>query len=143
MAGGAESTCLSDGPEATETAGAELAGRLRAGDLVLVRGEMGTGKTTFIRGAARALGVRGPVASPTFTIGARYDGRVPVSHLDLWRLKALEEEEPGLLDDYLTRDAVAFVEWPEAAEPELPSPTARVEIQHAGGDDRRIVLQWP
>lgn len=141
MAGGAESTCLSDGPEATETAGAELAGRLRAGDLVLVRGEMGTGKTTFIRGAARALGVRGPVASPTFTIGARYEGRVPVSHLDLWRLNATEEE-PGFLEDYLTPDAVAFVEWPEAAEPELPPPTAHVEIHHAGGDDRRIVLRW-
>lgn len=142
MAGAAATTRLSDGPGDTEAAGAELAARLGAGDLVLVRGEMGTGKTTFIRGAARALGVAGPVASPTFTIGARYEGRVPVSHLDLWRLRSAEQEDPGLLDDYLTPDAIAFVEWPEVAEPELPDPSVRVEITHAGGDHRRIALRW-
>ncbi len=76
----------------TERAGAEVAARLAPGDLVLVTGELGAGKTTFVRGACRALGVAGPVVSPTFTIGRRYetaDGR-PVSHLDLYRLADME-----------------------------------------------------
>ena len=75
---------------------------LRPGDVVLVGGELGAGKTTLIRGACRELGVDEPVVSPTFTIGRRYRGRVPVSHLDLYRLEGLGGEDPGLLDDYLT-----------------------------------------
>ena len=90
---------LSEGPEATERLAAELAGRLGPGDVVLVSGELGAGKTTFVRGAARALGVEEPVTSPTFTIGHVYAGRLPVSHLDLYRLGGLEGEAPGLLDD--------------------------------------------
>jgi hypothetical protein len=86
---------------------------------VLVSGELGTGKTTLIRGACRALGVTEPVTSPTFTIGQRYRGRVPVSHLDLYRLEGLDAEEPGLLDDYVTPDAIAFIELPGGAEPEV------------------------
>jgi tRNA threonylcarbamoyladenosine biosynthesis protein TsaE len=126
------------GPAATEAAGAELAERLVPGDVVLVSGELGAGKTTFVRGAARALGVTGPVTSPTFTIGRRYDGRVAVSHLDLYRLEGLEAEDPGLLADYLTPDAIAFVEWPEQAG-EVPLPaTVHISIEHAGGD-RRII----
>ena len=85
--------------------------------MVLVGGELGAGKTTLIRGACRELGVTEQVTSPTFTIGRRYRGRVPVSHLDLYRLDSLADEDPGLLDDYLTPDAVAFVEWPAAIEP--------------------------
>lgn len=126
------------GPAATEAAGAELAQRLAPGDVVLVSGELGAGKTTFVRGAARALGVAGPVTSPTFTIGRRYSGRVLVSHLDLYRLDGLDGEDPGLLADYLTPDAVAFVEWPEQAGPGALPATARVTIEHAGGDRRRI-----
>ena len=128
----------------TERAGAELAGRLAPGDLVMVTGELGAGKTTFVRGACRALGVEGPVVSPTFTIGRRYetaDGRA-VSHLDLYRLADMATEEEGLLDDYLTPDAFAFVEWPAVAVAELPLPVVRVEIRHAGGDKREIDLDW-
>jgi len=124
----------------TERIGSELAERLGPGDVVVVRGELGAGKTTLVRGACRALGVTGAVTSPTFTIGQRYEGRVPVSHLDLFRLRSLEGEDPGLLDDYLTADAVAFVEWPEAAEPELGRVTASVQIHHAGGDSRSIQI---
>ena len=109
---------LSDGPAATEAVGARIAAGLTPGDVVLVSGELGSGKTTLIRGACRALGVREPVVSPTFTIGRRYGGAGPVSHLDLYRLEGLGAEEPGLLDDYLTADAISFVEWPEVA-PEL------------------------
>ena len=112
-----------------------------------MRGELGAGKTTLIRGACRALGVTEPVVSPTFTIGRRYRGRVPISHLDLFRLSTLADEDPGLLDDYLTPDAVAFIEWPAVAEPSaeesIPGRGWRVrqiEIRHAGGDDREIDL---
>jgi tRNA threonylcarbamoyladenosine biosynthesis protein TsaE len=105
---------------------------------------MGAGKTTFVRGAARALGFQGPVTSPTFTIGRRYDGdHVAIAHLDLHRLSGLADEDPALLDDYLTPDAVAFVEWPAIAEPELTPGgrvAARVMLEHAGGDARRITV---
>ncbi len=135
----------SDGPEATERAGAELAARLRPGDAVLVSGELGAGKTTFVRGACRALGVSEPVVSPTFTLGRRYrGGALMVSHLDLYRLEGMAGEEPGLLDDYLTPDAIAFVEWPErAADLELPDGVRlgpSVTIRHAGGDRRLIEI---
>lgn len=124
----------------TEAAGAELAAQLRLGDVVLVTGELGAGKTTFVRGALRALGVAEPVVSPTFTIGRRYSGNggLPISHLDLYRLADMDAEDPGLLDDYLTPDAIAFVEWPAVAAPRLPAPAATVEIRHAGGDERQI-----
>lgn len=114
--------------------------------MVLVAGELGAGKTTFVRGACTALGVTEPVTSPTFAIGQRYAGRLPVSHLDLYRLSSLEEEEPGLLDDYLTPDAVAFVEWPAVATAEggleiVGTVLATVRIEHAGGDQRRIEIE--
>jgi tRNA threonylcarbamoyladenosine biosynthesis protein TsaE len=104
---------------------------------------MGAGKTTLVRGAARALGFDGPVTSPTFTIGRRYDGgRVPIAHLDLHRLAGLDDEDPALLDDYLTPDAVAFVEWPAVAEAELDPRriAAHVHLEHAGGDQRKITI---
>jgi tRNA threonylcarbamoyladenosine biosynthesis protein TsaE len=125
-------------PEETEALGAELAGRLRPGDVVLVSGELGAGKTTLIRGACRALGVSVPVTSPTFTIGQVYAGDPDVAHVDLFRLDSLAREEPALLDDYVTADRIAFVEWPESAEPLIERPAARVRIEHAGGDRRRV-----
>ena len=139
---------ISDGPEATEALGARIAADLVPGDVVLVRGELGSGKTTLVRGACRALGVDGPVVSPTFTIGRRYRGaRGPVSHLDLYRLDGLAAEEDGLLDDYLDADAIAFVEWPEQApEVELAAGTRvarRVALRHLGGDRREIEIGDP
>jgi len=133
----------SEGWRETEAAGARLARSLHAGDVVLVSGELGTGKTTLVRGACRALGVEDPVVSPTFTIGRRYRGAGgPISHLDLYRLEGLAGEEPGLLDDYLAPDAIAFVEWPERAEAlDLQDGVriaARVAIRHLGGDRRAI-----
>jgi tRNA threonylcarbamoyladenosine biosynthesis protein TsaE len=131
---------LSDGPEQTEAAGAQLAASLKPGDVVLVTGEMGAGKTTFVRGAARALGVTKPVTSPTFTLGNRYEGEPPVAHLDLHRLSTLAGEDPGLLDDYVDAATIAFVEWPEVAESELEA-SVRVRLEHLGGDRRRIEVE--
>jgi tRNA threonylcarbamoyladenosine biosynthesis protein TsaE len=128
-------------PEETEAVGAELAARLAPGDVVLVGGELGSGKTTFVRGAARALGVEGPVTSPTFTIGHLLPGRLEIAHLDLYRLRSLVGEDPALLDDYLTPQRVAFVEWPEAAAPWLERVTARVRLEHLGGNRRRITIE--
>jgi tRNA threonylcarbamoyladenosine biosynthesis protein TsaE len=129
----------------TEAVAAELAAGLRPGDVVLVSGDLGAGKTTFVRGALRALGVRGPVTSPTFTIARRYDeGRVPVSHLDLFRLEGLGGEEPDLLADEFGADRVAFVEWPEhgALDDDLPARVvARVRLEHLGGDRRRVSVE--
>ena len=130
-----------EGPAATEALGAELAAGLGPGDVVLVSGELGTGKTTFVRGASRALGVAGAVTSPTFTIGRRYAGRVPVAHVDLYRLDDLGEEDPALLADYLGPDVVTFVEWPERAGDRVPAAARRVRLEHLGGDRRRVTIR--
>src|SRR5579871_2454827 len=137
---------LSESPEQTEALGADLAAGLAPGDVVLVEGELGTGKTTFVRGACRALGVDGLVTSLTFTIGQRYPGRVPVSHLDLYRVADLGDEDPDLLADYIGPDRIALVEWPGGAVARIANLShlaARVLIEHAGGDRRTVTVQVP
>ena len=127
----------------TEALGAELAATLRPGDVVLVAGDLGAGKTTFVRGACRALGVTALVTSPTFTIGQRYPAPVPVSHLDLFRLESLDDEDPDLLSEYLRQDAIAFVEWPEAGERRIATVAEiarRVRLEHADGEGRIIEI---
>jgi tRNA threonylcarbamoyladenosine biosynthesis protein TsaE len=124
----------------TEALAARLAGWLEVGDVVLVRGELGAGKTTFVRGAARALGVVGRVTSPTFTIGHRYEGRVRVSHLDLYRFVALSPAEWGDLEPYF-EDAIAFVEWPEAGASALPAPRVTVTLEHLSPTERRVRIE--
>jgi tRNA threonylcarbamoyladenosine biosynthesis protein TsaE len=142
LSAAAESFESQSGAE-TEALGARIAERLRPGDVVVVSGDVGAGKTTLIRGACRALGVDGPVTSPTFTIGQRYGGgRLPVSHLDLYRLASLDPEEPALLDDYLDPAGVAFIEWPAVGEQRLQRPAMRVRLDHAGGERRRIEIVW-
>ena len=128
----------------TEALAAQLADRLHPGDVVLVSGDLGSGKTTFVRGACRALGVEAPVTSPTFTIARRYDGRLPISHLDLYRLGDLADEDPALLADELAPDRLAFVEWPEVGAPAGLDPeriAARVTLEHRGGDRRRVRIE--
>ncbi|HWE07944.1 MAG TPA: tRNA (adenosine(37)-N6)-threonylcarbamoyltransferase complex ATPase subunit type 1 TsaE [Solirubrobacteraceae bacterium] len=138
---------LSSDAAETEALGGRLASELRPGDVVLVDGELGAGKTTFVRGACRTLGVTGPVTSPTFTIGQRYPATGSVSvvaHVDLYRLSSLADEDPDLLADYLGPDTITFVEWPAAGERELAElgrVAARVELEHAGGDRRRIEVR--
>jgi len=124
-------------PAETEAVAAELASRLEAGDVVAVSGELGAGKTTFVRGAARALGVTEPVSSPTFTIGHRYDARIPVAHLDLYRVHGLDPEEWGDLEPYFD-GTVAFVEWPEHAGDWLPRPCVLVTLEHVDEQHRSV-----
>jgi tRNA threonylcarbamoyladenosine biosynthesis protein TsaE len=132
----------SSGAGETEALGARLADSLALGDVVLVEGELGAGKTTFVRGAARRLGVSTPVTSPTFTIGQRYRGRdLMVSHIDLYRVTSLAGEEPDLLTDYVGPETVSFVEWPgddEATLAGLARVAAYVSLKH-GGEDLRLV----
>jgi tRNA threonylcarbamoyladenosine biosynthesis protein TsaE len=127
-------------PEETERIAARLAKRLRPGDVVTVSGELGSGKTTFVRGACRALGVEGPVTSPTFTVGHRYRGDVDVSHLDLYRFAGVSAAEWGDLEPYFD-EAVCFVEWPEAARDALPPLRAAVTLRHANGDRRTVTVE--
>jgi tRNA threonylcarbamoyladenosine biosynthesis protein TsaE len=125
----------------TEAVAARLARALQPGDLVTVSGELGTGKTTFVRGAARALGVTQAVTSPTYTVGHRYSGAAgDVSHIDLYRFADVSNAEWGDLEPYF-EDAVIFLEWPEAAGDELPPVRASVRLQHRDGDRRLISLE--
>jgi tRNA threonylcarbamoyladenosine biosynthesis protein TsaE len=126
-------------PAETEALAARIASQLRVGDVVTVSGELGTGKTTFVRGACRALGVTGAVTSPTFTIGHRYRGDVDVSHLDLYRFSGISPAEWGDLEPYFD-EAIVFVEWPEAGAEALPRARVAVRLEHGGGDDRRVEL---
>ena len=127
-------------PEETESVAAQLAARLAPGDVVTVSGELGAGKTTFVRGACTALGVHERVTSPTYTIGHRYHGRgVEVSHLDLYRFSGVSAAEWGDLEPYFD-DAIAFVEWPEAGEGVLPPARFAVRMRHADDERRRISI---
>jgi tRNA threonylcarbamoyladenosine biosynthesis protein TsaE len=127
----------SSSPEETEAVAARLAAVLRTGDVVTVSGELGAGKTTFVRGACRALGITQPVTSPTFTIGHRYDG---VAHLDLYRFAGVSAAEWGDLEPYFD-GTIAFVEWPEAGEAALPAPRFRVRMRHIDEAHRMIELE--
>ena len=127
-------------PGETEEIAARLARELAPGDLVTISGELGSGKTTFVRGACRALGVTAPVTSPTYTIGHRYQGDPDVSHLDLYRFTSVSSAEWGDLEPYF-EDAIVFVEWPEAARGGLPAVRVSVRLEHVDEWSRRIVIE--
>ena len=130
-------------PAETEAIAAALAPALNAGDVVTVSGELGSGKTTFVRGACRALGVTVPVTSPTFTVGHRYPARVgDVSHLDLFRFQGFSAAEWGDLEPYF-EGAICFVEWPEAAVGALPPARVEVRLSHVDRGLRLIALDSP
>jgi tRNA threonylcarbamoyladenosine biosynthesis protein TsaE len=124
----------------TEALAGRLARRLRTGDVVTVSGELGTGKTTFVRGACRALGIEVPVTSPTFTIGHRYPGDPDVSHLDLYRFQGFSPAEWGDLEPYFEH-SICFVEWPEAAGDSLPPARVAVRLSHVDRERRTIELE--
>jgi tRNA threonylcarbamoyladenosine biosynthesis protein TsaE len=130
----------STSPEETERIAGALARELRPGDVVTVAGELGAGKTTFVRGAARALGIVAPVTSPTYTVGHRYAGPPDVSHLDLYRFESMAAPDWADLEPYFD-DAVVFVEWPEAGAGWLPAPKAEVRLRHLGEGHRLVMLE--
>src|SRR6266571_7273597 len=131
----------SGSPAETEAIAAKLAVRLVTGDVVTVSGELGSGKTTFVRGACTALGVRERVTSPTYTIGHRYHGAGgEVSHLDLFRFQGVSAAEWGDLEPYF-EDAICFVEWPEAAAGSLPPVRVEVRLSHMDPAHRLITLE--
>ncbi len=127
-------------PAETERVAAALARDLHPGAVVTVAGELGAGKTTFVRGGCRALGVTSPVSSPTYTIGHRYRGRVDVSHLDLYRFNSMSESDWADLEPYFER-AVVFVEWPEVAAAYLPTPRVQVRLRLLRGEHRLILVE--
>jgi tRNA threonylcarbamoyladenosine biosynthesis protein TsaE len=124
----------------TEGVAARLARRLQAGDVVTVSGELGAGKTTFVRGACRALGIQVPVTSPTFTVGHRYGGEPDVTHLDLFRFQGVSPAEWGDLEPYFA-NAICFVEWPEAAANALPPVRVAVRLSHMDRQHRTIEFE--
>lgn len=125
----------------TESFGRSLAARLRAGDVLLLRGDLGAGKTTLARGIARGLGVGGAVTSPTFTLLCCHEGRIPLRHFDLYRLSDEDEFESAGLSDAIGSDAVSLIEWPERCEGAMPEKHLEVRIDYgADPDERRITL---
>ena len=133
---------LSASPAETEAVAARLARELRVGDVVTVSGELGSGKTTFVRGACRSFGVTVPVTSPTFTVGHRYPADPDVSHLDLFRFQGFSAAEWGDLEPYF-ENAICFVEWPEVAVDALPPVRVEVRLSHVDPAHRQITLESP
>lgn len=133
----------SESESATAEIAREFAAALRPGDVVLLQGELGSGKTAFVRAAAATLGVESRVTSPTFAIGNVYSGsEVEVAHLDLYRLAEIDTTDEAVVDDFLTSERIGFVEWPHAELAGDFAPRAIVSLSHAGGDAREIEIQW-
>ena len=133
--------------EALEGLAARAALTLKPGDVVVLSGEVGSGKTTFVRAAAHAMGVAGRVTSPTYQLARSYEGtiggrRVVVNHLDLYRLEGIEPGDVLELDEYLDPSAVTFVEWAEPALGLLEDPTV-MGISHRTPTTRRVSLEGP
>jgi tRNA threonylcarbamoyladenosine biosynthesis protein TsaE len=133
---------------ALEALAARVAERLERGDVVVLGGEVGSGKTTFVRAAARALGVEERVTSPTYQIARSYEGlaggrKVTVNHLDLYRLEGLEDGDALEFDDYLGPEAITFIEWASKDALDLISDPTVVRISHQTPATRRVGLRGP
>jgi tRNA threonylcarbamoyladenosine biosynthesis protein TsaE len=125
-------------PEETREAAAALAELLVPGDVVSLTGELGAGKTAFVQGAARALGVDGPVVSPTFVLVREYRGEMPIYHVDVYRLERLQEVHDLGFEDFLDPGGVVFVEWGDAIEALLPDSHLKVELLTEEDETRRL-----
>ena len=124
-------------PQETRALGETVAGHLRPGDVVLLSGELGAGKTVFVQGMARGLGYEGPVSSKSFGLMGEYAGRVKLYHADLYRLEDPEQVEELALDE-ISGDGVLVVEWPERGEWALPEEHLLVRLEVTGETTRRL-----
>jgi tRNA threonylcarbamoyladenosine biosynthesis protein TsaE len=131
----------SDDPEATRGLGARLGRQAQPGDVVALYGELGAGKTCFVQGLAAGLGVQERVASPTFILIAEYAGRLPLYHVDLYRIERPAEIAALGLEELIDGAGVTVIEWAEKAEDWLPARTVRVRIEGAGDEPRVIELE--
>lgn len=138
-----ETTIVSRSAEETEAAGADLARTLGPGDVVGLIGELGVGKTCFIQGLARGLGVTGPATSPTFVLVNEYRGRLPVHHVDAYRTERLSELLDLGLEELLEGEGVTVVEWADKCRPLLPPRTILVHIAGLGDEPREIIIRRP
>jgi tRNA threonylcarbamoyladenosine biosynthesis protein TsaE len=132
-------TLTTNGAAETEAVGEAIGSQLRLGDLVVLSGDLGAGKTTFTKGLARALGVEQRVTSPTFTIVQEYDGRLPVAHVDVYRLERIQELYDFGFEELL-EERVTVVEWGDAIALVLPRDRVNVRIEldeTDDGDNRR------
>ena len=131
---------ITNSPEETEALGARLARALEPGAVVAFTGDLGAGKTAFVRGLARGLGVQDRVTSPTFTVVNEYEGgRLPLFHFDLYRLGSADELFDIGWEDYLARGGVCAVEWSERMEELLEPGTIRVDLRRGEDEDRRVI----
>lgn len=131
---------LTNSPEETEKVGEELAGHLHAGDVVAMHGDLGAGKTAFVRGLARGLGITSRVTSPTFTIVNEYPGKIPLFHFDMYRLGGPDELYEIGWEDYLDRGGICVCEWSEVAPGAFPDYTINLTITKTGDDTREIII---
>lgn len=128
--------------EDTRALAAAVANLLGAGDVVILTGDLGAGKTTFVQGAAAALGITAPVTSPTFTLVREYEGRLPVFHVDVYRLERLQEAIDLGFEEMVGSDAVTFVEWGDAVEALLPDDYLEIELtgRQDDSEERQVRL---
>ena len=125
----------------TKALGEKLASRLKAGDVVVLEGELGAGKSELARGIARGLGVTETVTSPSFTILNVYEsGRCPLYHFDWYRLESEEELYELGMDEYLGGDGIAVIEWAERCPEAVPENVLRIRLEVTGGESRRITV---
>ena len=127
----------------TEAAGAALAAKLPDGAVVAMYGELGSGKTAFVRGMARGMGIGCRVSSPTFTIVSEYEGKRTLIHFDMYRLGSADELWGIGWDDYLDRGAVCAVEWSENVQDAFTGNEVTVRFEKLGADERRITIGGP
>jgi tRNA threonylcarbamoyladenosine biosynthesis protein TsaE len=127
-------------PEETDAAGGRLGATLGPGDVVALSGELGAGKTVFVQGLVRALGVTTPATSPTFVLVNEYRGRLPVHHVDAYRTESLAELRDLGLEELMDGEGVTVIEWGERLEPLLPPRTVRVRIAGVGDEPREITI---
>jgi tRNA threonylcarbamoyladenosine biosynthesis protein TsaE len=128
-------------PEETQELGKLLGSLSQAGDVYLLTGNLGSGKTCLTQGIAWGLGVKEHALSPTFVIMREMHGRLPLYHMDLYRLERVEETEDLGLDDYFYGDGVSVVEWAEKAMKLMPPEHMAIEIDYASDNERRLVLR--